>query len=105
MKGKMYIIRPDGTGSSRELSAAPELEELQEAVEGYIELVPFFTVFRKEECVAFCNEQGKLEGLGFNESATELWAEAMKFQGFPLNDVIMGPIVIITGDDELMGAL
>lgn len=105
MKGKMYIIRPDGTGSSRDLTEAPDYTELQTAVDGFIELVPFFTIFKNEECVAFCNEEGKIFNLEVNESATALWAESMNRQGMPLGDVLMGTVVIITGDDELMGAL
>jgi hypothetical protein len=111
MKGVLTII-PVGNAavSSKELAAAPHLEDLRGLVGGDIELVPFFTKFEREPCVAFCNETDKLKGLPINHRATALWHAAALWhaQGEPRfigRDVLVGPIVIVTGDRELMEEL
>lgn len=82
------------------------LKEIQEAVGGHIEAVPYFNKFtwrsKKRDCVAFCNEEGKLKGLPMNRRATLAWCEALKM--IPA-DVLVGNIAIVMGDDEFMQAI
>lgn len=105
MKGRLTIIPPTGAVSSQELAAPPRLEDLQGGVGGgYIEIVPGFNRFHGRKCVAFCDEDGKRKELSSNPRATELWYAQM--QGpFLYNDILVGPIVIITGDKELLEEL
>ena len=94
MQGKTTIIASDGTETSQEHSEMLTLDFIQAAVGGYIELVPMFTTFHGEPCVAWCNEMGKINDLPLNRKATELWAE----QGGTF-DYLLGPILIVTGDE------
>jgi hypothetical protein len=103
VRGVLTIIQVDGAVSSEELAAPPALEDLQGGVGGYIELVPYFTKYKGRPCVAFCDEDGKRKGLPVNQRATSLWhALVAALRG---RDVLVGPIVIITGDRELMEEL
>jgi hypothetical protein len=111
VKGRLTIIPPQGAVSSKELAAPARLEDLQAGLGGgYIELVPGFTRYMGKPCVAFCDEEGKLNGLPYNVRASELWYGQMadtfcsKDTGWPL-DVLVGPVVIVTGDAELMEEL
>lgn len=106
MKGKLYVMRPDGTGLVEELFSVPVLEDLQIYVGGYIEVVPFFHCFLDRDCVAFCNEEGKNRGLPMNTTATQLWHDSVQFRyNRIINDVLFGCVVIIVGDRELLDAL
>ena len=109
MRGILTIIPVgDAAVSSKELTAAPRLEELQSGVGGDIEVVPHFTryhsdpgygPYKGEPCVAFCNEEGKLWSLPINFRATALWhAQELQFIG---RDVLVGPVVIVTGEEVL----
>jgi hypothetical protein len=121
MKGEMGIYGTDWSWSVKRLDDVPSLEELRDGVKGDIELVsPFDTVRAPDDkgvievrrCVVFCNESGKNLGLPINERATLAWHEAMLRKGqtlmFPdgsVMDVLVGPVVVITGDTELLRAL
>jgi hypothetical protein len=126
MKGKAIIYRP-GAAMPEEtfLAVRPPLGFLNKAVGGYIEAVPGFNSIcqdgRAVPCVAFCNEEGKLQGLPFNNSATALWDRALRRivgddgglmypnglsgdEGRPA-DVLVGPVIVLIGDDEFMAWL
>lgn len=113
MKGKMLIFGA-GTGASitvHPLSAPPPLNELQAAVGGYIEPVPYFSSIewdgKIQPCAVFCNEDGKNRQLQRNAYATALWSVALR-RRHPrgeLNDVLLGTVVVIFGDEELMAEL
>jgi Domain of unknown function (DUF3846) len=106
MKGRLTII-PVGSGavSSQELAAPPALKDLQARIGGgYIEIVPGFKRYMGKPCVAFCDEDGKRKKMPVNIHATELWYGQMKGP-FIHEDMLVGPIVIITGDRELMEEL
>lgn len=112
MKGVLTIIPVgDAAVTRKELTAAPRLEELQSGVGGDIEIVPGFIRYQGEPCVAFCNEHGKglgppingmLNGMPINQRATVLWFRQLSRHP---EDYLVGPVVIITGDRELRGAL
>jgi hypothetical protein len=104
MKGRLTII-PAGTGavSSKELAAAPRLEDLPGGVGGDIELVPGFIRYQGEPCAAFCDEDGKGKRMPVNQRATALWHAMLA--PLKVNDYLVGPIVIVTGDRELLEEL
>jgi hypothetical protein len=101
VRGVLTIIPTSGAVSSKELAAPPALQDLQGGLGGgYIELVPYFTKYEGKPCVAFCDEDGKRKGLPINQRATALWYELEpRFMGV---DILVGPIVIVTGDKQLM---
>jgi hypothetical protein len=108
MQGTMLVISPDGEVKRTALTAEPELETLQDAVGGWLEQVPYFltmeTLDGLQPCIAFCNEEGKLsrpKPLPVNELATAHWAAAQTRAGVDLDDVLVGNIVVIYGDEIL----
>lgn len=109
MKGEMIIISQNGGVIRRDITSEEYdtqngklLKALQDAVGGYVEMVPRFYKFGDKNCVAFCNEEGKIMDnpkLRINCLATELWLEQNKLGG----DVLVGNVVILSGDDEFLG--
>ena len=102
MKPRMVIVRADGRLTAQELTDRPTLEELQGLVGGHIELVRHFDRLEGRPCVAFCREQGKLLGLPFNRIATVLWRLHLGISMKHMPDALVGDIVIIQGDEELL---
>jgi hypothetical protein len=115
MKGKIVSIKANGEKSVVELTKPITLETIKEAVGGgYIELVPGFGSIQWEgkewhDCVAFCDEEGKLHNQPFNPYATLLWDASLRKQGHSLtdgkgnyHDILVGDIAVIFGDAELM---
>lgn len=80
------VIR--ASGLVKFIHGKPTLRDLQNAVGGLIEGVPM----DDESFTAFCNEEGKLEGLPVNHAAT-------RFTGIR-GDVLMGDVVIIGPPDD-----
>jgi hypothetical protein len=114
MIGRMTVIAPSGSASETQYTAEPPLEDLQKAVGGYIELVPFWNTIgtvggARMRCIVFCNEDGKREPLPFNREATALWVEAIKADFHtghaPMGDYLVGPVAILTGDEEFFDAM
>jgi hypothetical protein len=108
MTGMMMTINTDGTVTTKEYKKVPpSIDEMQKAVGGYIETVPYFTTIysggQPHACVAFCNEEGKIIGLDHNPSATTLWHELVPHMRG--QDVLSGPVIIVWGDDTFMEAL
>lgn len=107
MPGTMIFIDTDGHRDERTLKAAPKLEELQKMVGGYIQLVPLFSRVAHssgmQKCVVLCNEDGKNLNLPLNHEATRLWQ--LSAGKPPIQDVLVGPIVILFGDPSFMEAL
>lgn len=106
MKGKIVTIKTTGEVSEVDVTTASILPILREIVGGHIEQVPFFDTYdynnKKVHCVVFCNEEGKLEQLDTNEFATIHWYRSA---GRSLNDILVGDIAIVFGDDEFMSEL
>lgn len=105
MQGNLTIIKTNGTKVEEALTAPPGLDWLQSAVGGNIETVPYMVVFNGQPCVAFCNEEGKLHHLQVNEIASEAWRAGLPAGFQPLDDVLVGDVVILTGDDDFLEAL
>jgi hypothetical protein len=107
MIGHAIIYHTNGTTTTTDFSKSPSLKFLQEAVGGYIEAVPYFHLFTPPgaaapvRCIAFCDEEGKYKNaprLGINHEATMLWQEA--FPG--CDDILVGPVIVLWGDDAFM---
>lgn len=124
MKGTMMIISAFGENQeeifpeARELTEAPSLETLKEALGGgWLEKVPGFDSIEVDKsvhpCVALCDEDGKRKELPVNEAATGLWHQALLRGGHPglmtpygtLADYLVGVIVILYGDNKFMRSL
>lgn len=106
MQGFMMTIEAGGISYIEPLSNSPSLDWLQSKVGGNIEAVPYWDTIADDKgthkCVVFCNEEGKLNQLPFNDVATHFWH---RYQSQPVSDFLVGNIVIIWGDDELMESL
>jgi hypothetical protein len=108
MKGYIHRIPADLSKeeSTVEVDSPHILAILRQIVSGPIELVPMFCVFTvhrtKVKCAVFCNEEGKLKNLPYNQRATELWLECLKFDP---HDVLVGDVVVVWGDDLFMKEL
>ena len=116
MRGSMITFTPGKGRTLREFDREPKLEELQDAVGGYIENVPYFTTISYGgavlNCKALCNEYGKNEHMPINEAATKAWEWALQRQGIELRDQhgvpkdwLAGPVIVLFGDQEFMESL
>lgn len=109
MHGKLITITAEGVTTVEDITSPPGLEKLQSAVGGYIEAIPYFETFGGQQCVAFCNEEGKLshQQLPPNDTATQAWTAAMMaaVKVTPAPDFLVGTVAIITGDSELLEAM
>lgn len=100
MKATVHIYGTDGSTHIKQYDKMISLEDLREAVGGSIETVPYWTTHEGKPCVAFCNEEGKIRELPFNELATALWyADTPTMRG---RDVLCGNVIVIMGDKEFM---
>jgi len=82
------LIYPNGEALSLEPKNGKtfSLQELQDAVEGYIEMVS-----TKDGRNMVINEEGKLKGLEINHEATKLFAPGV--------DVIVGNAVVCSSEE------
>lgn len=71
-------------------------EELKEAVEGMVEIVPLPS--GKSVVV---NEEGKLNGLEVNEEATQMWKKEYPIERYPNNndELIVGNALVATEEE------
>lgn len=81
------LYKTDGTQEEKQPKNGRDfqLEELQEMVGGYIEIVPCWHPQHKDKVIVL-NEEGKLEGMPLNKKATEIYNVA--------TDVIVGNALI-----------
>jgi hypothetical protein len=86
------VIKVDGSIHGIDLGedSRGEYEALSGAVGGMIQAVPL----GDSDLTLWCNEEGKLIGLPYNESATNVW---VKYWG--KTDVMVGDCVITGGID------
>jgi hypothetical protein len=80
----MQLIKSDGSISEVKFKGKkPSLEEMQQAVGGYIEMIP-----TKDKRMMVINEEGKMKHLPLNSVATSM---VTLFQGdFIVGDVLIG---------------
>lgn len=110
MNGKMIVINTDGSMIVEDLKSVPPLKVLQENVGRYLEPVSHFNKFFSPvgtyNCVAFCNENGKINEEPANMVATLFWKksfeEETKSHFSVLDNFLYGNVVILYGDDEFM---
>src|SRR5262245_10810548 len=93
--GQAFVLRVDGTKERLPLRE-PTLDELQEAVGGYIEVLQIEHNGLIGHMVL--NEDGKLRGLALNPMANAI---AHATAGIADGDFIVGDVVILTGKAKL----
>jgi hypothetical protein len=92
----LTTINANGFFEYAEQETCPDLAQLRQAVGGYIETVPYWEHWDGRQAVAFCNEEGKLEGLPINANATSLWHSQLSPR--TIDDVLCGNVIIISAD-------
>jgi len=95
INGRLIILKPDGSKIESYMLTPPTLEMLQGFVGGYVERVPYFDKYEEEECVAYCDEEGKMKNYAFNGAATAAWFN--NNEGVTIRDFLVGDIVILQG--------
>ena len=119
MKGKMLVFQPDHDHG--QLPAVTEYRQpigagdLQKALGGYIEIVPYWDTFEVDgervPAVVWCNENGKALYLPRNRYMTTLWDHALYAKGMSRIesgqelDFLVGPIAVTIGDAAFMESL
>lgn len=91
-----WINAEDGTVTSNEAAAAPSLQELQEYVDGYIEVVN--VLVDDEPMQMIVNEDGFSKGLPVNVLASKHYATwaLKKYRSFPPTPIV-GNAVLLRG--------
>lgn len=84
MHNRAYIIKTDGT--IQHFDTRPTLDEAQQAVGGYIEILPI----RGTMASLVVNEDGRALGLPANVQATTIF-------GSSLGSVLVGNVVVLEG--------
>jgi hypothetical protein len=102
----IYTIIPNllTIPEGKRLNTIPKFNEIKSGLNGgLLELVPRLNTFYGRNCVAFCDEEGKMKGLPYNMLAQTLWEQSL---GRPiLEDHLVGPIVIIVGSQSFLEQL
>jgi hypothetical protein len=106
MKGTMLIISQDKTQNKLINLTRPDSDEFHKAVGGWLELVPYFNTIvwdgKLHDCIAFCDEEGKIKGKPTNFPATILWKLAQGRVNREVDDFLVGNICVVFGDEEFM---
>src|SRR5262245_44126225 len=112
MKGTVRVFPAAASDTRRvEFDHAPRLEELKAAIDGgWLESVPYFNEIEVRgewhRCWAVCDEEGRLKGLDINPRATMLWHKTLRERhGLAPSDMLVGPVFVIFGDNDLMETL
>jgi hypothetical protein len=112
MPGMVSIYRPGAAELEQKpvANAAECLRELQRVIEpGYLELVPrWYQTADGAPCRVFCHEEGKIRvpPMPLNELATYEWTRStLRHYGGRPNDVLVGPVCIVTGDAKFLRSL
>jgi Domain of unknown function (DUF3846) len=114
MRATVVEIVPGRPVTERVITEKLTLSDLRKFVGGDVEAVPFFRSIalglEVVKCVAFCDEDGKMKNLEMNTLATNLWREAaMRLPGvkrqFRQEDFLVGPVIVVAGDDDFMATL
>jgi len=101
------VIRVSDEGfESIEPETLDGYEPLSNAIGGLIELVPVKPDYwaasadSDTSLTIWCNEEGKLLGLPFNKTATELWAAVDEYGCVEAGDRLVGTVVVQGPVDE-----
>jgi hypothetical protein len=97
----LAILKANGEEVRLDRNDEVTLEEAQQLVGGYVEVVPHFNKYLGQECVVLCDEEGKLKHYPENEQATKAWYKCFGVtvgtEGMTGGDVLVGDIVVLTG--------
>jgi len=100
--GTMVVVT-NGAITGQAVEVRDVAREAHRALGDYFEGVPFFYEYKGKRCFAFVGENGKGRGLPRNEKATAMWH--LLFPPPRNQDYIVGPMVIVYGDDAFMSEL
>lgn len=97
------IIHPGDVPDTVTTEADPDLKRLQGIVGGYIQLLPGFNKYNGRKVIwAYCNEEGRLEELPFNQKASQAWARCFRIGTVDYDRAMLfGEIVIIQSVPEV----
>ena len=93
--GLLIHIKADGKTEERIVSSAPDLEELQQMVGGYIEVV--WVRHKGRRTAMIVNEDGYRLGLSVNPRASQIYQATALFVGQTTDHMIVGDAVILEG--------
>jgi hypothetical protein len=98
---QLIAIYQDGRIEKKKIDTVPELDDLKEIVDGWIEIIPYFDTYEGNPCIAFCDEEGKIKGKLYNILANQFW---MKSDGGLASgsDILVGSIAIVTGPKKFL---
>lgn len=96
---KLTVIKADGSDRVVTYVKKADLRMLQKFVGGLIQPLPHFTMFEGKRCAAYMNEEGLLQNLPVNDTATQLWKNALGWkpetaQKFWYEPIVQGDMVI-----------
>jgi hypothetical protein len=106
MAKKNYVLitmKADGTLVKVVQRGKPTLTQLQQAVGGYIEIVPYFARLGEyNRGTAYCNEEGKIKrpSLPYNANATRAWEFVHSLAD---QDNLVGDVLFVAKTDEEVG--
>jgi hypothetical protein len=90
---QVIVITPEHEVSVQQMPIAKEYDFLNTAVAGWIQAVELSEDL--EGITLWVNEEGKMNGLPYNQKATYLWEKSYGF-----TDVIVGTAVLTGGTDD-----
>lgn len=93
MTKQVVVIKTNGEVSAEQVENENEYNFLSETLEGWIQAVNLTDDL--EGLTLWVNEEGKMNGLAYNQKATYLWEKSYGF-----TDVIVGNAVITGGSDD-----
>jgi hypothetical protein len=97
----MLKITADGKVVDTPMIVTPRLDVLQEAVGGYIEEIPLWTMVDHGgsliDCIAFANEDGRMLKLPLNEIASNLWRKV-----YPHSYELYGDVAVVYGNRKFL---
>lgn len=90
----VYIFKANGVVVSGTQPKQPTLAQLQQAVGGYIETVPYFNAYANlKRGTCYADEDGILKNKPVNTKATELWRQNAERYGLTLRQNLCGDVV------------
>ena len=95
----VLLVKIDGTVEETSQAKTPSYEQIKKAVGGYIEAVPHFRKYFREQGpvlvrgTAYVNEEGLINGLPFNEAATKQWLLNLGKGPFRYTPRLHGPMI------------
>jgi hypothetical protein len=92
MTKQVVVIKANGEVSAEQVANENEYQFLSETLEGWLQAVPLDDDLAG--LTLWVNEEGKMNGLAYNQKATYIWEKSYGF-----TDVIVGNAVITGGTD------